>query len=271
MHSPKIVRKFIKMVCFVFIIFAVAMTEPIVVPSTANPTIGKALQNARSGDTVIVENGVYNEKVRIKPGVFLQARSQFKAIIDGNGKGSLVALMGNAGICGFEIRSGTIGIESNNIDNTIQNCRITSMTETGISCSGPLPKIEDNIIVYNKGSGIVGWNIQTTTSAISHNTIAFNMNNGVGLGGTSIVTIENNIIAYNQRAGVKINGESVTTQMTKNVFFQNGSVPYIKLEGNSICDPKFKEPKKMDFSLQADSPCKPKGLNEEVPGARSGM
>jgi hypothetical protein len=201
----------------------------------------------------------------------LKARTQFKAILDGGGKGNVVTLLGGCGICGFEIRNGTIGVQSNSIDNAILQCRITAMTETGISCSGQLPQIEDNVIVYNKGSGIQGWDLQAAGVTISHNTIAYNANNGIGIGGNSKVTVENNIIAFNQRLGVKINDESPVTLIRKNVFFQNGSMPYIKLEGNSICDPRFVDPKKMQFSLQTDSPCLQKGSKEELPGARGGI
>ena len=256
----------------IFIIVSIAASETIIVPSNVNTTIAKALFSAKSGDTVIVENGVYGEKVRVKPGVFLKARSQLKSILDGNGKGPVVTLEGNAGICGFEVRSGTIGVTSNNIDNAIIQCRITGMTESGISCSGQLPKIEDNIIVYNKGSGIVAWNIQSSASSINHNTIAYNANNGVAVGGNSIVALENNIIAFNQRLGLKVSEETVTLHLLKNVFFQNGSMSYIiKMEGNFTCDPKFVEPKKMQFSMQPDSPCKHKGSNDEDPGARGGI
>ena len=256
---------------FIFIVYAFASAGAVVVPSEAHPTITKALAAARGGDTIIVENGVYREKVRIKPGITLKARTQFKAILDGGGKGDVVVLLGEAGICGFEIRNGTNGVQSSNVDNVIVQCRITGMSETGISCSGQLPRIEDNVIVYNKGSGIQGWSLQAISTSINHNTIAYNANNGIGIGGDSKVAIENNIIAFNQRLGLKINDESPVTLIRKNVFFRNGSMPYIKLEGNSICDPRFVEPKKMRFSLQPDSPCLQKGSDEEVPGARGGI
>jgi hypothetical protein len=256
--------------CFILIVYAFSAAETIVVPGTAHPTITKALKDAHAGDTIIVENGTYGEKIQIKAGITVKARSRCKAILDGGGKGTIVTLLGGCGISGFEIRNGTIGVQSNSLDNAIRECLVTAMTETGISCSGQIPVIEDNVIVYNKGSGIQGWNIQTAETSINHNTIAFNANNGIGIGGNSKVTIENNIIAFNQRLGIKINDDSPVTLIRKNVFFQNGSMPYIKLEGNTICDPRFVEPKRMQFSLQSDSPCLQKGSNEEVPGARGG-
>ncbi len=256
-------------VCCILMICSISASETFVVPSSVHSTIAKALFAAKSGDTVIAENGVFAEKIQIKPGVFLKARSQFKSILDGKGKGNVVTLGGGAGICGFEIRSGTIGVISNTIDNVITHCRITGMTESGISCSGQLPQIEDNIIVYNKGSGIQGWNLQPTSVSINHNTIAFNANNGVAFGGNSTVNLDNNIIAHNQRLGFKTNDETVVLHLNKNVFFENGSMSYIiKLDGNFTCDPKFVEPKKMQFAMQADSQCRHKAANDEDPGAR---
>ena len=268
----RLMARGVPLMSFIFFIFSFAVSGTIIVPSNTNPTIAKALYSAKSGDTIIVENGVYTEKIRIKPGVFLKARSKFKSILDGNGKGCIVTLEGNAGICGFEIRSGTIGVTSNNIDNSIIQCRITKMTETGIICSGQLPKIEDNVIVYNKGSGIQAWSVQSSSASINHNTIAYNGNNGIGIGGNSSVTLENNIIAFNQRLAIKINEETVTLHLTKNVFFENGSMSYIiKLDGNFTCNPQFVGPKKMQFSMKPDSPCKHKAANDEDPGARGGM
>jgi hypothetical protein len=247
------------------------IAETIVVPSKANATIAKAMITAQSGDTVVVENGVYGEKILIKPGVTLKARSQFGAILDGNGKACIVTLGGNCCIWGFEIRRGTIGIFSNTLDNSIVSCRITAMTQSAISCSGQLPKIEDNILVHNKGSGLQCWDVRSTSASINHNTIAYNENNGIAMGGNSTAVIENNVIAFNERLGIKINGEAVTCHLMKNVFFENGSMSYINLEGNLTCDPKFIDPKKMHFALQPDSPCKNKSLNEEDPGARNGI
>ena len=66
--------------------------EIISVPSLGVATISQAMINARNNDTIYVSDGVYNEKIFIKSGVALIARNQFKAIIDGGGKGTVVTL-----------------------------------------------------------------------------------------------------------------------------------------------------------------------------------
>jgi hypothetical protein len=224
------------------------------VPAAGAPTIQAAMIAARAGDTVLVANGVYKEKVAVKAGVLLKAQSLFGAAIDGGGRGTVVTLGGNAGVCGLEIRNGTIGVLSRSIGNSITKCRITGNWETGLSCAGRLPRIQDNVIVYNRGSGIQGWDVIASNDVIEHNTIAFNANNGIALGGSSNVMIEFNIIAFNHRFAVK-SDESAKISAANNDFFQNGAVQYGVGEKNFSLDPKFSDPKtKMDFSMQQDAP-----------------
>ncbi|HEX7509716.1 MAG TPA: right-handed parallel beta-helix repeat-containing protein [Chitinivibrionales bacterium] len=244
-----------------------ANAATIVVPTPEAATLTAAMLNAKSGDTVLAENGVYSERLLIKPGVTLMARSPCMAAIEGNGKGCLVIMGGGATICGFELRNATIGIRSNTADNAILECRITAMTESGISCAGQLPKIENNIIVYNKGSGIQGWDTRCTFSSLNHNTIAYNTNNGIAVGGHSTVIMENNIVAFNGRFGVKIDEDKVSIQMLKNIFFENTSMSYIKLDDNFTGNPLFVDPKAMNFQLQATSQCKQKGSDNKDIGA----
>jgi hypothetical protein len=224
------------------------------VPGKGISTIQAAMISARSGDTVLVANGVYKEKVAVKSGVLLKAQSLFGAVIDGNGRGTVITLGGDAGVCGLEVRNGTIGILSSSIGNSIVKCRIAGNRQSGLSCAGRLPKIQDNVIVFNKGSGVQGWDIIASNDVIDHNTIAYNANNGVAFGGTSNVILENNIIAFNDRFGIKTEGPAIISS-AQNDFFENGSMPYGSAEKNFKIDPKFSDPKKkMDFSLQQDSP-----------------
>jgi hypothetical protein len=238
------------------------------VPGKGISTIQAAMISARTGDTVLVANGVYKEKVAVKSGVLLKAQSLFGAVIDGNGRGTVITLGGDAGVCGLEVRNGTIGILSSSIGNSIVKCRITGNRQTGLSCAGRLPKIQDNVIVFNKGSGIQGWDILASNDVIDHNTIAYNANNGVAFGGTSNVILENNIIAFNDRFGIKIEGPAIISSAQNN-FFQNGTMAYGTGENNFVLDPKFTEPrKKMDFTLQQDSPLHSVEIKAGVLGAR---
>jgi nitrous oxidase accessory protein NosD len=239
------------------------------VPSAEASTIALAMIKAKAFDTVLVANGVYTGPVMVKADVVLKAQSQFGAVLDGGGKGATVTLGGNATVCGFEVKNGAIGVSSSRAGNAIVKCRITQNRQSGIICVGDVPLIQDNIIVFNKGSGIQGWNLTSTSASINHNTIAYNQNNGIALGGASNVIIEKNIIAFNESAGVKAM-EPVKTSMSGNDFYKNGIAPPSLSADNYAADPKFTAPRdNLDFSLQADSPLKSLLPNTEEIGARA--
>jgi nitrous oxidase accessory protein NosD len=244
--------------------------DDISVPSVGIKTISQAMLSAKNGDTIWVSDGIYREHIFIKAGISLKARNSFKAIIDGGGKGTVVTLSVNSLIRGFEIRNGTIGIFSKDINNAIINCRIVKHWSTGIICVRHLPKIEDNIIAFNRASGIQGWDVRGITGSINHNTIAFNGNNGIALGGVSDVIIENNVIAFNERFAVKLSSNSEKSQLTKNNLFGNLIVP-AKFSANNVAfDPKFTSPRaKFDFTVESKLPCCAFGSDNKVLGARS--
>jgi hypothetical protein len=236
------------------------------VPSTEARTIALAMIAAKAGDTVLVAGGTYLGEIMVKADVVLKSASLLGAALDGGGKGTVVTLGGNATLCGFQIRNGTIGISSKSGGNAILMCRVTGNRESGILCVGNIPSIQDNVIVFNGGSGIQGWNLSSTSAAINRNTIAFNMNNGISLGGNSLVVLESNIIAFNQNEAVKI-VENVRTSMANNDFFKNGRTPSAQPSKNYSLDPHFTAPRgKLDFSLAADSPLKSliSSINSEI-------
>jgi OOP family OmpA-OmpF porin len=243
--------------------------EAISVPSVGVKKIGEAMINAKAGDTVFVDDGVYRELVFVKAGVSLVARNTFKAVIDGKGKGTVVTLSANSSISGFEIRNGTIGVLSREAGNAISNCRIVRNWATGIIAVRHLPKIEDNVIAFNRASGIQCWDVRSTNASINHNTIAFNANNGIALGGSCDVVIENNMITFNERNGIKHSAQSVRTQMVKNNLFGNLQLTKNTPEGNFSFDPKFSSPRvKMDFKVETDQPCCMYGSDNKILGSR---
>jgi parallel beta-helix repeat protein len=252
-----------------FLSLSVTAGEVISVPSVGILTISQAMMNAKNGDTVVASNGVYREHVFIKAGVTLKAHYALKAIIDGKGKGTVVTLSMSSAINGFEIRNGTIGVFSKDINNVIINCRIVKNWETGIICVRHLPKIEDNIIAFNRASGIQGWDLRSTNSSINHNTIAFNANNGIALGGASDVIIENNMITFNERFAIKLSHSSEKTQLNKNDLFGNLTVVNKLPPNNFAFNPKFSSPRlKMDFTVESKLPCCSNGTDNQILGAR---
>jgi len=225
------------------------------VPSSQAKTIEHAILLAKSFDTIIVSKGIYYGNILLKANVTLKSENPFEAILDGGGRGTIVTLGGNSSIIGFEIRNGTIGISSSKAVNNIINCKIIRNNQCGIICIGDLPLIQNNIIAFNKGSGILGRDVFSQKATISNNTIAYN-NNGISLSGNSNVIIEKNIIAFNQNFAIK-HSENAKTSLSHNDFFKNGISPSFSLENNYNVDPKFISPiKELNFSLNVDSPLK---------------
>jgi hypothetical protein len=243
--------------------------KSISVPSAGIKSIGEAVARAAMGDTVWVDRGVYREHVMLAPGMALIARESFKAVIDGGGKGTSVTLGKSNTISGFEIRNGTIGVFSNGEGNIIRNCRIINNWQTGIITVRHLPKIEDNIIAFNRASGIQGWDVRSTVASVNHNTIAFNGNHGVAVGGSSNIVVENNVIAYNERFGLKILNEAEGVRITNNNLYRNLMQPGGEPKGNYAFDPAFIAPR-MNMNFQPDPRlcCTIKGSDNENLGAR---
>jgi parallel beta-helix repeat protein len=243
--------------------------ESLSVPSVGVKTIGQAMISAKSSDTIWVADGVYKELVFVKAGVVLAARNPLKAVIDGRGKGTVVTLSSNSVLSGFEIRNGTIGVFSKDPGNSVVNCRIINNWGTGIICVRHLPKIEDNIIAFNRASGIQGWDIRSTATSVNHNTICFNGNNGVAMGGSSDAIIENNMIAFNERLGVKLSVKSERTKLSKNNLFGNLVVSRTIPADNFSFDPKFASPRaKLDFKVAVNQPCCMYGSDNKIIGSR---
>ncbi|MCL2218391.1 MAG: right-handed parallel beta-helix repeat-containing protein [Chitinispirillia bacterium] len=240
----------------------------IVVPSSEAKTIGAAMAQARPGDTVKVKDGVYRENIFVAPGIFFVAENLFKAVLDGRGKGTIVTMGGSATISGFEIRNGTIGILSEAAQAVIRQCRVIHNVQSGILCVGVLPKMEDNFVVFNKGSGIQGWDVRTTSGSINHNTIAYNANHGIALGGTTSITVENNIIAFNDQFGIKPAEETVRVELINNNFYQNARISSNLPSDNISTDPLFVDAKRFNFNLLKESRSIGMGTDNQNLGAR---
>ncbi|MDR2577679.1 MAG: right-handed parallel beta-helix repeat-containing protein, partial [Chitinispirillales bacterium] len=239
------------------------------VPAQA-ATISEAMTRARSGDSVKVAPGVYRERVMMAPGVALVSTTLFGAKIDGGGKGTVVTMARNSTISGFEIRNGTVGVFSSDIGNAITSCRIINNWMTGIVTVRHLPRIEDNIIAFNRSSGIQGWDVRSTAVSVNHNSIAYNGNHGIAIGGSSEFIIENNVIAFNERFGLKIIQDPERIQVSRNNFFRNLFQPGKPLpENNFAFDPAFIAPRSdLNFKPDPGQCCKEKSADDENLGAR---
>jgi hypothetical protein len=243
--------------------------KSLVVPSEKMKTITAAMSKASNGDTIWVEDGVYGEHVVLNSGVTLKARSLHKAIIDGQKRVTVVTLGKKSSISGFEIRNGTIGVFSKSVGCAVTQCRIVNNYETGFMSVRNCARLEDNIIAFNGASGIQIYEARLTSGAISHNTIAYNGNHGIAVGGTSSALIENNIIAFNERYGISIEEKTKDLQVVSNDIYSNliGAPP--APQGNFSFDPVFVSPRaKLDFKATSQEAENQKGSDNEKLGIR---
>jgi len=244
------------------------MANTITVPTSQVKTISHALREAKSGDTVMVKEGVYREQIILHPGIVLISQSLFKATIKGNGRGICLELSNDNTVTGFAIRDGAIGVLSKGRDNAVDHCLISNNTQTGIMCIGLMPRIQDNVIVYNRGSGIQGTDMRSTGAVIDHNTIAYNKSHGIAFSGDCDVTVKNNIIAFNTRSDIFIESDATRYFLSGNVFFQNGKNISPLPPENIYVNPLFVKPRRMKFNLEKDSPCRRMAADRSDCGAR---
>ncbi|MBN1983441.1 MAG: right-handed parallel beta-helix repeat-containing protein [Chitinivibrionales bacterium] len=240
------------------------------VPSTGISTISLALIKARPGDTVLVDDGTYNERIFLKAGVILKARNMHRATIDGKGRGTVVQMGPNTSIIGFVVRNGTIGIFTKSSGISILQCMVTKNWMTGVMSVRHLPQIEDNVISFNRASGFQGWDVRTSVSSMNHNTIAYNGNHGVACGGKSNLIVENNVIAFNERFAFKINSETErNSKIVANNIYKNLPSLWKTPEGNYSFDPAFMSPRVgSDFKPDPKYCCQIKSADNENLGAR---
>ncbi len=247
--------KFVQRFCFFILGIAAAAGSAyagtvITVPSDDAPTITEAMLIAQPGDTVRVASGVYRENVVVAAGAVLQAANRREAIIQGDKRGPAVKLSSQSRIDGFIVREAKIGVFSFGDGNAVTNCSVVDNWETGIMCIGHLPEIRDNIIAFNRGSGVQGWNVRSTAATINHNTIAYNGNTGVAIGGESQITIENSIVAFNERYGIKVSGSADAVKVVRNNIFANENGIGVTLTDCITEHPRFANPRKeLDFTI----------------------
>lgn len=217
-------------------------------------TIQKGIDHARSGDTVVVERGLYREKIELKDKVgitlasryiFNQDESAMKStIIEAPAVGWVVTIgrCSELTLQGFTIRNGKGNDESQGggiycydsnpeiLDNVITQNENHSGYGAGIYCYDSDPKILCNQITQNRnpdghGSGIYCYN---SDPDIEQNTIS---GNSCGGGGSAIHLLEpkqarifRNLVCNNSGVSTILlyhHGPDIEYQVTNNTVSQN--------------------------------------------------
>jgi parallel beta-helix repeat protein len=248
------------------LLFAFTLYADVIAVPASFRQLEIALSRCQSGDTLVLENGRYRGNFRVPSGVTVMAKENRKAQIIGNGRDRVVVLSNGSTIFGLSVSDGRIGVYSEGMDNSVIACAVFNNRQTGILAVAQFIRIEDNLIFRNNGSGIQLWDVKGT-GEISNNTIVFNENHGIALGGVCRVGFANNIVAYNARFAVQINAESEIFQEF-NVFLSYIQVNMALPENNYSFDPEFVSPELNDFRLKETSKCYNNGRNGINIGSR---
>ncbi len=264
-------------------------------PDAAFKTIQEGIEAAGEGDTVIVAEGIYVEKVQFKgKNIVLQTRDPAdrtileNTIIDGNKGGSVVTFAGTeaescvlsgftiqngeadtgAGICGGTVEQHTLATIENNViaDNAAQ------FGGGGLAyCDG---MIRGNVITGNSGGFVGGGGLSECDGDILNNVIAGNSGglSGGGLYGCDGI-IQNNTVVDNTGGGLASAGglESCQGTIRNCIIWGNHgdsqvshcSVPTYSCvqdwteggEGNMDYFPYFVDMDRGDCHLKSYSPC----------------
>lgn len=209
--------------------------------STDYEAIGDALDEASSGDVILVKPGIYEEEVEFDADlkhVTLIGSGPDKTIIDADGEYSAVTLRGNDHrLSGFTLR----GAESHGLyvpdgRHEVEYCLIVNNDDRGIYLSTMSgrgrARIDHCTIADNRVSGIYSVKDDAGT-AISNCIVAFN--------GRGIVTDED-------EGGIKITNSCVSNEGEDFDRVSEGT-------SNITDDPEFRDREDDDYRLKKDSPC----------------
>lgn len=159
--------------------------EPTWYNETNYGCVQDAINNASSGDTVYVYNGIYYEHIIIDKSINLKGENKYNTILDGSKKGIVVNISkDNVDIANITIRrSGTTWRHSGVLFNGVRNCRIHDIVCRNNEYSIKLISSDDNIISNN----IVRNNLQgislehSSNNEIINNSIYDNAGPGIWL------------------------------------------------------------------------------------------
>ena len=122
-----------------------------------------AINRSESGDTIVIEPGIYSESIVLDRNVTLQSPDPNDpfyiggTIIQGNPDEPVVTLTSDTDACtlaGLTVRAGAVGISGTSTDATIRNCRIMDNTEHGLELTGASPRLNHCLIMSNGLTGI---------------------------------------------------------------------------------------------------------------------
>lgn len=190
------------------------------VPDTFR-SIAAAIHESEEGDTILLAAGIYKETVDLPDRVSLIGEHRDEVIIVGRENRPVVRGGDRSLVKHVTIKSGSVGIRSENKLMIIEGNVITENRETGVHALVSLPMIRNNVIVRNDWTGIFCESASALKTRIEHNVIAENRYSGISLSGKTQVVIQNNIIVNNGKFGIWVARDSRRSRIESNNFFSN--------------------------------------------------
>lgn len=216
-----------------------ASPETLHVP-TQYPTIQKAINQAKPGDTVFVHSGTYAEHIIVNKTISLIGEDRETTIIDGQGTGSPINITSsNVYLKGFTVKGGTglfcsgIFIGHSNTNYIINN-KVTDNYDGICLRLSSHNVISDNVVFSNTNDGISLYG-PSTNNTISTNTIFSNNNFGISSYNSNNNFILDNVIFFQGVSGITFSA-SRNNIVSKNIIKNNyyGVFFYIFANNNTV-------------------------------------
>jgi parallel beta-helix repeat protein len=199
-------------------------SKTLVVPQNY-ATINDAISQASSGDTVVVQKGIYQENVKINKSISIIGEDAKNTKIIGTGGG-------DRALAGITVTADNVKVSGFTVESL--NYAKSALYATGINIQGDHCTITGNII-QNNYLGIF-CSIQSYTE-ITENTISHNLKDGIRFYGGSLNEISDNNISANSASGIAIAGYSNTilrNKLENNLRGIGLGSTYSVLSGNTI-------------------------------------
>jgi parallel beta-helix repeat protein len=198
-----------------------------------------AVDNATSGDTIIVRDGTYTENVDVNI-ANLTIQSE-------NGTANCTVSAANSGDHVFEVTANYVNITGFTVKNatgsnmagiylgSADHCNISSNNATGndfgIYLEGSSSNTLTNNTATNNGRGIYLYSSSNNT--LSNNTVNSNDGDGIRLGGSSSNTLTNNTVNSNDGDGIRLGGSSSNTLTNNTATNNSGYGIYLRYSSNN--------------------------------------
>lgn len=216
----------------------VAVSATLHVPSEFE-TIQAAIDTARQGDTILVDQGTYREPLQLKPGISLRSsgddtkgdfglkRAEATILDGGNDKISGVRMAEDATLDGFTITNvGRYDHELWNQHHASQGAEqshdhIGHFGTPAIAIAGVTCVVRNNIVHHNGDTGIAirGADGARCSPHVYANVCYRNMGGGIGSMNGSTAMIDSNVCFQNFYAG--IGHDNASPSVTNNACYEN--------------------------------------------------